>query len=142
MNNQKQDGNLPLSGDRLVDTLFRTLIFALDYHITDILIQNNLTQRKKWKRNIYGTLDREQGVIILDLEMHRQHGESPTRTVIHELLHLLHPLLYEHAIGQFETHLWPRLTDKQKQFIFSYIPEENCETVGRGDEADFRGDAP
>ncbi len=113
---------LPLSGDRLVDTLFKIYIDALEKDVDAIYMKTWLRLPSNHKERAFGVWSPEENSIFLDKNAHKKHKEPLSRTIIHELMHQTKPNVRHRRIYQLEAALWPRLTDNQKRYLREYIP--------------------
>lgn len=113
----------PSAGDILVDWIFKRLIYILE---------RELVRKKKGlydpdvssRQAVLGFLYFNDRIIYLNSSK-RAHPTKIelTKTLVHELAHLLFPDVSERYIKQIEEILWIKLTNEQKKFLKRYIPK-------------------
>lgn len=117
--------NLPSSGDRLIDALFKVLIDTLEKEIEAIRLKKVLFDPSggplKRKKELYGIII--EGRIFLGKRIHKKEKESIVLTLVHEVFHAALPFLKERRIYQLGAIVYTRLTDAQKRFLRKYIPK-------------------
>lgn len=131
---KKRPQRLPVSGNPLVDWMFRRLVYFLKRRVDEIKKSKKLRNPNDRRRIMYGYLevDREfshrlaRAVIFLrksDDDTHDDLGQY----LVHELSHFICPLVGEEDIYRLEKILWQLFTLEQKKIIRSYIPKHTIE---------------
>ena len=128
----KRSGNikkLPLSGDRLVDLLFKMMLDAINYRILSIKKKKIVTNPdekdpKKKRETLYGLHYPATKEIYLSASKCKHPTKmSMVPALIHELLHEITDNVFHHRIYQLERALKLRLTDEQKRYLRKFIPK-------------------
>ncbi len=124
----------PLSGDRLVDLLFKMIIDAIHYRILSIKKKKILTNPdekdpKKKREALYGLYYPATKEIYLSASK----CKHPTRlsmvpALIHEIFHEIMPCVFHRRIYQLEHALIMRFTDAQKRYLRKFIPKHEVKT--------------
>ena len=112
---------LPLSGNRLIDIIFKILIETLEKEIESINVKKVLHDSDNPGKELCGLLI--EGRIYLGKSAHHKSREPIVSTLIHELLHEIMAPVNEKRVEQLERVLWPMLTDAQKRYLKQYIPK-------------------
>jgi len=116
---KKKQTQTPLSGDRLIDTLFRVILDTLNREIEAIRVKKVL--RNSSRKELFGLLT--EGKIYLGKRMHASQKHPLVAGLIHELLHAaFEDSVSERRILALENILLCRLTDAQKRHLRRYIP--------------------
>lgn len=121
MARQKARQNIPLSGDRLVDIIFKMLLDTLEKEIKAVRMKKDLRDPTDRRQFLRGLLI--EGKIYLGKRAHVRKKSPLISTLIHELAHEALGNIKERRIRQFESILWVRFTDAQKRFLRKYIPK-------------------
>lgn len=125
--------NVPLSGDKLVDWIFKQFIFFLRRETLYIKRKKRLLNpNDKHHRAISGLMDPEfepniEITINSAKSVHVNRNEE-VETLIHELSHVLFWKTRERFIWQIEEILIKKFTKEQKDFLKSFIPRHEVKT--------------
>lgn len=118
---------VPLSGDNLVDWIFKQFVFFLRRETLYIKRKKRLLNpNDKHHRAIRGLMDPEfEPTIEITINsaksVHVNRNEE-VETLIHELSHVLFWKTQERFIWQIEEILIKKFTKEQKDFLKSFIP--------------------
>lgn len=120
-------GQVPLSGDKLVDWVFKQFIFFIRRETLSIKRKKRLLNPDdKHRRAICGLMDpqSEPKIIITINSARRVHPskDAEVETLIHELSHIVFWKTPERFIGQVEKILVNKFTKEQKTFLKSFLP--------------------
>lgn len=117
---------LPLSGDALLDNIFKVLMETLEKEIKRIYLKKDLRYPNKKRQKLHGLFIEKNGVIYLDKPKHRRESPIVLSTFVHELLHSALRRTNEWKICSLEKSLLEKrhgLTDAQKRYLKKYIPK-------------------
>ncbi len=118
---------VPLSGDKLTDWIFKQFVFFLRRETLYIKRRKRLLNpNDKHHRAIKGLMDPEfEPKIEISLNsaksVHSNRNEE-VETLIHELCHILFWKTRERSIWQSERILIKKFTKEQRDFLKSFIP--------------------
>ena len=119
--------DVPLSGDKLTDWVFKQFVFFLRRTTLNIKRKKRLLNpNDKHHRAIRGLMDPDQGPNI-EITINCAKSMHPNRdaevgTLIHELSHIVFWKTGEKFITQIEQILIAGFTREQKNFLKSFIP--------------------
>lgn len=127
----------PLSGDRLVDLIFKMMLDAIHYRISSIkkkriLTDPNEKDSKEKRVALYGLYES----VTKEVYLSASKCKHPTKmsmipALIHEIFHEIMPDVFEHRIYQLESVLKIRFTDEQKRYLRKFIPKHEVKTGPR-----------
>ena len=118
---------VPLSGDELVDWVFKQFIFFLSRKTLHIKRKKRLLDPDdKSHRSIMGMMDSGAApkikITINCAKSLHKNRDKEVETLIHELGHIVFWKTPERFIKQIEEILIDRFTQEQKNFLKSFIP--------------------
>lgn len=121
--------DVPLSGDNLVDWVFKQFVFFLRRETLSIERKKKLRDPDCHRKILWGLLETGlppsgKGVKITlnsAKRIHRNKDEE-TATLIHELAHFLFGNSWERYVLQVENILFERFTPEQINYLKSFIP--------------------
>ena len=121
---QPKKPRLPLSGDQLVDALFKILIDMLETKINGVHLKETIHDTDKGHKELLGVIPtKKEKRIYLNRQRHKKDKEPLVKTLIHEVLHVALWETREVRIESLEKILFTRLTDAQKRYLKKYIPK-------------------
>lgn len=120
---------VPLSGDKLTDWIFKQFIVFLQRETLRIKRKKRVVFSNTHRKALRGLMDPEAGPSQHHIEitlssakrMHCNRNEE-VETLIHELCHILFWKTRERFIFQMECILIKKLTAEQKSFLKAFIP--------------------
>lgn len=115
-----------MSGDDLLDDIFKVLVETLDKEIKVLYLKKDLRYPDKKREELDGLLIEDDGVIYLGKPKHRSDNPIVLSTMIHELLHRALGRASHARINALEKDLLEKrhgLTDAQKRYLKKYIPK-------------------
>ena len=119
--------NLPLSGNRLTDWIFKRLIYLLEKKVQFIFRTKGALRMPDNKRvflwGYYHSVNDSNKIVIFIGGGHKTRDEMG-KTLVHELSHLFF-FVGERQILQIESILWNSFTQEQRNLIKSYIPRHS-----------------
>lgn len=122
--------DVPLSGDRLTDWIFKQFIFFLRKETLAIKRKKRLLDPDNHHRRVIrGLMQPEVGpgghgieiTINVSKSIHCNRDEE-VETLVHELSHIVFWKTRERFIGQAENILVEKFTREQKDFLKSFLP--------------------
>jgi len=121
--------DVPRSGDKLVDWIFKQFIFFLRRETLRIkrkkrLIDLDVGCHRRALRGLMTEAEIGKGIDITINSAKSQHEDRDAEadTLIHELCHVVFWKTRERFIGQLERILKERLTKEQKNYLKSFLP--------------------
>ena len=110
----------------LANWLFVLIIKTLNKRVWRIYKCKEIKDPEYPKRKLCGYVDGTQDENEIYLSANKQ--ENPTKddigkTLLHEVLHIIYPMVKEGRILKLEAILWNSLSKQQRKIIKSYIPK-------------------
>ena len=114
------------SHNDLANWLFVLIIQTLNKRVWRIYKCKEIKDPEYPKRKLCGYIDGTQDENEIYLSANKQ--ENPTKddigkTLLHEVLHIIYPMVKEGRILKLEAILWNSLSKQQRKIIKSYIPK-------------------
>ncbi|MBI2058021.1 MAG: hypothetical protein HYT63_03535 [Candidatus Yanofskybacteria bacterium] len=121
---------VPLSGDKLVDWIFKQFVFFLRKETLAVKRKKRLLDPDNLHRRVIRGLMQPQvgpgghGIEITINSSRSIHcnRDKEAETLIHELSHVVFWKTWERFIGQAENILVEKFTQEQKDFLKSFLP--------------------
>ncbi|MDP2668336.1 MAG: hypothetical protein Q8P07_00665 [bacterium] len=117
---------LPISGDKLLDDMFKVLVEVLRKEIRAIYLKKDLRYPDKHRQALDGLLIEDDAAIYLNKPKHLSERPMILSALIHELLHRALGRSSEWRIKSLEKSLFDRRTGftyEQKRYFAKYIPK-------------------
>src|SRR3989338_2122522 len=135
----RKRNKIQMSGDRLLDDMFKVLVEVLRKEIRAIYLKKDLRYPDKYRRALDGLLIEDDAAIYLTQPNHGSEHPLILSSLIHELLHRALGRSSEWEIRSLEKSLFDRrtgFTNEQKRYFAKYIPKH---TVKYGPNLDMKG---
>lgn len=129
MTKRKNRKGPPLSGDRLVDWIFRRFVEILNYEVLAIKKKKRLSDPDDPHHNaLMGLLTEEDEIYLSASKVQHRNKDEMLGTLIHEISHILFRDVKERYIEQLENILVIKFTDEQKRILKKFIPKHQVKT--------------